>query len=56
MLNYLRIFLMQTIRSSVVEKVLLLAHDEGKNFSVYVVDSRPMLEGLVWYFLLKLRG
>ena len=37
-------------RSSVVEKVLLLAHEEGKSFSVYVVDSRPMLEGSVWYF------
>lgn len=32
-------------RSSVVEQVLLRAHGEGKNFSVYVVDSRPMLEG-----------
>lgn len=28
-----------------VEQVLLRAHGEGKNFSVYVVDSRPMLEG-----------
>jgi len=37
-------------RSSVVEKVLLLAHEERKSFSVYVVDSRPMLEGSVWYF------
>ncbi|GBE79392.1 eukaryotic translation initiation factor 2B delta subunit [Sparassis latifolia] len=32
-------------RSSVVEKVLLGAHSEGRNFSVIVVDSRPMLEG-----------
>ncbi|KAH7916765.1 hypothetical protein BJ138DRAFT_1175609 [Hygrophoropsis aurantiaca] len=32
-------------RSSVVEKVLLRAHAEGKQFSVIVVDSRPMLEG-----------
>jgi len=32
-------------RSSVVEKVLLRAHKGGKSFSVYVVDSRPMLEG-----------
>jgi len=38
---------MPIIRSSVVEKVLLRARDEGKDFSVYVVDSRPMLEGLV---------
>jgi hypothetical protein len=43
-------------RSSVVEKVLLRAHEEGKSFSVYVVDSRPMLEGLVWYFLSKIVG
>lgn len=33
-------------RSSVVEKVLLRAHEEGKKISVIVVDSRPMLEGL----------
>jgi len=32
-------------RSSVVQKVLLGAHDEGREFSVIVVDSRPMLEG-----------
>ncbi|CCM03397.1 uncharacterized protein FIBRA_05527 [Fibroporia radiculosa] len=32
-------------RSSVVEKVLLGAHEEGRCFSVIVVDSRPMLEG-----------
>ncbi|KAJ8523004.1 hypothetical protein ONZ45_g528 [Pleurotus djamor] len=32
-------------RSSVVEKVLLQAHEDGKRFSVIVVDSRPMLEG-----------
>ncbi|KAL0949872.1 hypothetical protein HGRIS_009905 [Hohenbuehelia grisea] len=32
-------------RSSVVEKVLLRAHEEGKRFSVIVVDSRPLLEG-----------
>lgn len=32
-------------RSSIVEKVLLHAHSEGKNFSVIIVDSRPMLEG-----------
>ena len=37
-------------RSSVVKKVLLLAHEEGKSFSVYAVDLRPMLEGSVWYF------
>lgn len=33
------------LRSSVVEKVLLRAHAEGKRFSVIVIDSRPMLEG-----------
>ncbi|KAG0702352.1 hypothetical protein DFH29DRAFT_922014 [Suillus ampliporus] len=32
-------------RSSVVEKVLIGAWDDGKQFSVVVVDSRPMLEG-----------
>lgn len=32
-------------RSSVVEKILLRAHSEGKKFSVIVVDSRPLLEG-----------
>ncbi|KAF9475923.1 IF-2B-domain-containing protein [Pholiota conissans] len=32
-------------RSSVVEKILLSAHSEGKKFSVMVVDSKPLLEG-----------
>ncbi|KAI5122155.1 hypothetical protein M0805_007054 [Coniferiporia weirii] len=32
-------------RSSVVEKVILGAHEDGKRISVIVVDSRPMLEG-----------
>ncbi|KAF9468880.1 translation initiation factor eIF2B delta subunit [Collybia nuda] len=32
-------------RSSVVEKILLKAHEEGKRFSVIVIDSRPLLEG-----------
>jgi hypothetical protein len=32
-------------RSSVVEQVLVGAWDDGKRFSVVVVDSRPMLEG-----------
>ncbi|TCD71367.1 hypothetical protein EIP91_011138 [Steccherinum ochraceum] len=32
-------------RSSVVQKVLLGAMEEGRQFSVIVVDSRPMLEG-----------
>ena len=32
-------------RSSVVEKVLLQAQEDGKNFSVIVVDSKPLLEG-----------
>ncbi|KAF8637900.1 hypothetical protein AX17_002523 [Amanita inopinata Kibby_2008] len=34
-------------KSSVVEKVLINAHREGKRFSVIVVDSRPLLEGKV---------
>ncbi|KAG6903331.1 hypothetical protein C0995_013084 [Termitomyces sp. Mi166 len=33
-------------RSSVVEKILMNAHEEGKRFSVIVVDSRPLLEGI----------
>ena len=36
-------------RSSVVEKVLLEAHSSGRHFSVIVVDSRPMLEGMLQY-------
>ncbi|KAH8102815.1 eukaryotic translation initiation factor 2B delta subunit [Phellopilus nigrolimitatus] len=32
-------------RSSVVEKTILRAHEDGKRISVVVVDSRPMLEG-----------
>ncbi|TFK27009.1 translation initiation factor eIF2B delta subunit [Coprinopsis marcescibilis] len=32
-------------RSSVVEKVLLRAKADGKDFSVVIVDSRPLLEG-----------
>ncbi|THG99136.1 hypothetical protein EW145_g7317 [Phellinidium pouzarii] len=32
-------------RSSVVEKVILNAHNDDKRISVIVVDSRPMLEG-----------
>jgi translation initiation factor eIF-2B subunit delta len=32
-------------RSSIIQKVLLRAHAEGKRFSVIVVDSRPLLEG-----------
>ncbi|KAG6907832.1 hypothetical protein DXG01_007214 [Tephrocybe rancida] len=32
-------------RSSIVEKILLNAHEEGKRFSVIVVDSNPLLEG-----------
>jgi translation initiation factor eIF-2B subunit delta len=32
-------------RSTVVEQVLLHANQEGRVFSVIVVDSRPMLEG-----------
>jgi translation initiation factor eIF-2B subunit delta len=33
-------------RSSVVEKVLLAAQEDGKKFSVIVIDSQPLLEGL----------
>jgi translation initiation factor eIF-2B subunit delta len=29
----------------VVEKVLIQAQEEGKRFSVIVIDSRPLLEG-----------
>lgn len=32
-------------KSSVVEKSLLAAHTEGKEFSVVVADSRPLFEG-----------
>jgi translation initiation factor eIF-2B subunit delta len=32
-------------RSSVVEKVLLNIKEEGKKFSVIVIDSQPLLEG-----------
>lgn len=32
-------------KSSVVEKTLLTAHREGKEFSVVVADSRPLFEG-----------
>ena len=34
-----------SFRSSVVQKVLLHAHNQGKRFSVIAVDSRPLLEG-----------
>ena len=34
--------------SSVVEKVLLGAHAEGKKFDVVVVDSPPLLEGMLF--------
>lgn len=32
-------------KSSVVERTLLSAHKEGRNFKVIVVDSRPLFEG-----------
>ncbi|KIY04063.1 uncharacterized protein Z520_00755 [Fonsecaea multimorphosa CBS 102226] len=32
-------------KSSIVEKTLLTAHQQGKSFNVIVVDSRPMFEG-----------
>jgi translation initiation factor eIF-2B subunit delta len=32
-------------RSGIVEQILLTAHEEGKDFKVIVVDSRPKLEG-----------
>lgn len=35
-------------RSSVVEGVLLEAKRAGKEFSVVVVDSRPLYEGVSW--------
>ena len=35
------------VRSSVVQNVLLEAWTEGTTFSVVVVDSRPMLEGVL---------
>ncbi|PPR03833.1 hypothetical protein CVT26_000831 [Gymnopilus dilepis] len=34
-------------KSSVVEKILLSAHAEGKKISVIVIDSKPLLEGKV---------
>jgi len=37
---------MHACRSSVVEKVLLAAREDGKKFSVIVIDSQPLLEGL----------
>jgi translation initiation factor eIF-2B subunit delta len=39
-------YLMNVVRSSVVQKVLLEAWAKGTRFSVVVVDSRPMLEGV----------
>jgi translation initiation factor 2B subunit (eIF-2B alpha/beta/delta family) len=33
-------------RSSVVERVLINAWSRGKRFSVKVVDSRPLSEGI----------
>ncbi|EXJ55936.1 translation initiation factor eIF-2B subunit delta [Cladophialophora yegresii CBS 114405] len=32
-------------KSSIVEKTLLTAHHQGKQFKIIVVDSRPMFEG-----------
>ncbi len=37
---------MNDFRSSVVEKILLNIKEEGKKFSVIVIDSQPLLEGL----------
>ncbi|KAL0057635.1 hypothetical protein AAF712_015714 [Marasmius tenuissimus] len=37
--------IMTYARSSIVEKILLRAHRCGKQFSVIVIDSRPLLEG-----------
>jgi len=37
-------------RSSLVEGVLLAAKKQGKMFSVVVVDSRPMHEGILENF------
>ena len=41
--------LMSVHSSSVVEKVLLGAHAAGRQFSVIVVDSRPLMEGTPWF-------
>lgn len=38
-------FFLHCNRSSLVQKILLAAHAEGKQFSVIVVDSRPLNEG-----------
>ena len=40
-------------RSSVVEKVLVKAREAGKDFSVFVVDSGPLFEG-VRHFILSI--
>ena len=32
-----------------MEKILLNAQEEGKKFSVIVIDSQPLLEGLLNY-------
>ena len=40
-------FCVSFFRSSVVERVLIAAWTRGKRFSVKVVDSRPMLEGIL---------
>jgi len=37
--------LIKLCRSSLVEQIVLSAHNEGKRFSVIVIDSRPLLEG-----------
>ena len=42
--------------SSVVEMILLYAHDLGKQFHVVVVDSRPKLEGQALLRRLVIRG
>lgn len=45
-LNSLNPYQSQIRRSSVVEKILLNAQESGKKFSVIVIDSPPLLEGL----------
>lgn len=43
------LILIPMFSSSVVEKVLLGAHAAGRQFSVIVVDSRPLMEGMLWF-------
>lgn len=42
--------------SHVVKRILLTAHSLGKNFSVVIVDSRPLCEGLTMARELSVKG